>query len=107
MDIYEKKCLVLETAKRKEGFYINENGLAKKQAKQQKKNNNKNPPKTNSMILYRRPNVVSMFFTVQFFQMFFYTPAPRRRRGVYCFTSVRLSYRPSVRPRYFSSHFSQ
>jgi hypothetical protein len=32
-----------------------------------------------------------------------YTPAPRRERGVYCFTSVRLS----VRPRYFSSHFSQ
>jgi hypothetical protein len=30
-------------------------------------------------------------------------PLPRRRRGVYCFTSVR----PSVRPRYFSSHFSQ
>jgi hypothetical protein len=28
-----------------------------------------------------------------------YTPAPQRRRGVYCFTSVR--------PRYFSSHFSQ
>ena len=27
-----------------------------------------------------------------------YTPAPRRGRGVYCFTSVR--------PRYFSSHFS-
>ena len=33
----------------------------------------------------------------------FYTPTPRRGRGVYCFTSVR----PSVRPRYFSSHFSQ
>jgi hypothetical protein len=32
-----------------------------------------------------------------------YTPTPRRGRGVYCFTSVRLS----VRPRYFSSHFSQ
>jgi hypothetical protein len=32
-----------------------------------------------------------------------YTPAPRRGRGVYCFTSVR----PSVHPRYFSSHFSQ
>ena len=32
-----------------------------------------------------------------------YIPAPRRGRGVYCFTSVR----PSVRPRYFSSHFSQ
>ena len=31
----------------------------------------------------------------------YYTPAPRRGRGVYCFTSVR----PSVRPRYFSSHF--
>jgi hypothetical protein len=29
--------------------------------------------------------------------MNFYTPAPRRGRGVYCFTSVRLS----VRPRYF------
>ena len=26
----------------------------------------------------------------------FYTPAPRRGRGVYCFTSVRLSVRPSV-----------
>ena len=26
----------------------------------------------------------------------FYTPAPRRGRGVYCFTSVRLSIRPSV-----------
>jgi hypothetical protein len=34
---------------------------------------------------------------------FNYTPAPRRGRGVYCFTSVR----PSVRPIYFSSHFSQ
>jgi hypothetical protein len=32
-----------------------------------------------------------------------YTPAPRRGRRVYCFTS----FRPSVRPRYFSSHFSQ
>ena len=32
-----------------------------------------------------------------------YIPAPRRGSGVYCFTSVR----PSVRPRYFSSHFSQ
>ena len=30
---------------------------------------------------------------------YYYTPAPRRGRGVYCFTSVR--------PRYFSSHFSQ
>jgi hypothetical protein len=30
---------------------------------------------------------------------FFYTPAPRRGKGVYCFTSVR--------PRYFLSHFSQ
>jgi hypothetical protein len=29
----------------------------------------------------------------------FYTPTPRRGRGVYCFTSVH--------PRYFSSHFSQ
>jgi hypothetical protein len=28
----------------------------------------------------------------------FYTPAPRRGRGVYCFTSVRLSVRPSVLP---------
>ena len=28
----------------------------------------------------------------------FYIPAPRRGRGVYCFTSVRLSVRPSVRP---------
>ena len=27
--------------------------------------------------------------------LFFYTPAPRRRRGVYCFTSVRPSVRPS------------
>jgi hypothetical protein len=27
-----------------------------------------------------------------------YTPAPRRGRGVYCFTSVRLSVRPSFRP---------
>ena len=25
----------------------------------------------------------------------YYTPAPRRGRGVYCFTSVRLSFRPS------------
>ena len=32
---------------------------------------------------------------------YIYTPAPRRRRGVYCFTSVRPSFRPSVRPRYF------
>jgi hypothetical protein len=32
-----------------------------------------------------------------------YTPAPRRGRGVYCFTSVR----PFVRPRFISSHFSQ
>jgi hypothetical protein len=30
-----------------------------------------------------------------------YTPAPRR---VYCFTSVRLSFCLSVRPRHFSSH---
>jgi hypothetical protein len=35
------------------------------------------------------------------------TPAPRRGRGVYCFTSVRPPVHPSVRPRYFSSHFSQ
>jgi Tfp pilus assembly protein PilE len=41
MDIYEKKCLVLETTKRKEGFYINENGLAKKQTKQQQKKQTK------------------------------------------------------------------
>jgi hypothetical protein len=34
---------------------------------------------------------------------YYYTPTPRRGRGVYCFTSVR----PSVHPRYFSSHFSQ
>jgi hypothetical protein len=27
-----------------------------------------------------------------------YTPAPRRERGVYCFTSVRLSFRPSILP---------
>jgi hypothetical protein len=27
--------------------------------------------------------------------LFYYTPAPRRGRGVYCFTSVRLSFRPS------------
>jgi hypothetical protein len=33
------------------------------------------------------------------FNQLYYTPAPRRGRGVYCFTSVR--------PRYFSSHFSQ
>jgi len=33
----------------------------------------------------------------------FIPPAPRRGREVYCFTTVR----PSVRPRYFSSHFSQ
>ena len=33
----------------------------------------------------------------------FYTPAPQRGRGVYCFTSVCLSFRP----RYFSLHFSQ
>jgi hypothetical protein len=37
----------------------------------------------------------------------YYTPALRRWRGLYCFTSVRLSFHPSVRPRYFSSHFSQ
>jgi hypothetical protein len=36
-----------------------------------------------------------------------YIPASRRGRGVYCFTSVRLFVRPSVRPKYFSSHFSQ
>ena len=45
-----------------------------------------------------------------------YTPAPRRGRGVYCFTSLRLSVVPSVRPSvlpsfvrswYLSSHFSQ
>ena len=33
--------------------------------------------------------------------MIYYTPAPRRGRGVYCFTSVH----PSVRPRNFSPHF--
>jgi len=38
-------------------------------------------------------------------QNFYYTPAPQRGMGVYCFTSVRLSIRPSVHPRYFSSHF--
>jgi len=38
-----------------------------------------------------------------FLHLFHYTPAPRRGRGVYCITSVR----PAVRPRYFSSHFSQ
>jgi hypothetical protein len=38
----------------------------------------------------------------------FYTPAPRRGRGVYCFTSVRPSVCLSFhRPRYFSSYFSQ
>jgi hypothetical protein len=42
-----------------------------------------------------------LFFWLKFVP--YYTPAPRRGRGVYCFTSVR----PSVRPRYFSSHFSQ
>ena len=36
-----------------------------------------------------------------------YTPTPQRGRGVYCFTSVLLSVCPSVRPRYFSLHFSQ
>ena len=41
MDIYEKKCLVLETTKRKEGFYINENGLAKKTNKTTTKKTNK------------------------------------------------------------------
>jgi hypothetical protein len=40
-------------------------------------------------------------------KMYNYTPAPRRGRGVYCFTSGRLSVRPSARPTYFSSHFSQ
>ena len=35
------------------------------------------------------------------------TPAPRRGRGVYCFTSVHRPVHPSIRPRYFSSHFSQ
>ena len=44
-------------------------------------------------------NVISLFALL----LYNYTPAPRRGRGVYCFTSVRLS----VRPRYFSSHFSQ
>jgi hypothetical protein len=28
----------------------------------------------------------------------YYTPAPQRGRGVYCFTSVRLSVRPSILP---------
>ena len=41
--------------------------------------------------------------------IFFYSPAPRRGRGVYCFTSVRPyvlpSFRPSVRPRYFHRIF--
>ena len=31
-------------------------------------------------------------------QLINYTPAPRRGRGVYCFTSVRLSFCPSVLP---------
>ena len=37
-----------------------------------------------------------------------YTPAPRRGRGVYCFTSVLLSVRPSVRPSkiFFVAFFS-
>ena len=30
--------------------------------------------------------------------MYIYTPAPRRRRGVYCFTSVHLSVLPSFHP---------
>ena len=35
--------------------------------------------------------------TQQFWDQFCcYTPAPQRRRGVYCFTSVRLSVLPSV-----------
>ena len=33
----------------------------------------------------------------------FYTPAPRRGRGIYCFTSARPS---SVHPRYFSQQLS-
>ena len=33
---------------------------------------------------------------VEFFTSINYTPAPRRGRGVYCFTSVRLSVRPSI-----------
>jgi hypothetical protein len=38
----------------------------------------------------------------------FYTPAPQRGRGVYCFTSVRLSVLPSFRPSkiFFVAFFS-
>ena len=32
---------------------------------------------------------------MEMFKFNFYTPAPRRGRGVYCFTSVRQSFRPS------------
>ena len=52
---------------------------------------------------------VNLYYTIRFpyfisltsflFSFCNYTPAPLRGRGVYCFTSVR--------PRYFSSHFSQ
>ena len=38
---------------------------------------------------------------------FFLYPCSPKGEGVYCFTSVRLSVRPSVHPRYISSHFSQ
>jgi len=56
------------------------------------------PPKGEGGILfYLCPSVLP------FVQDIFHTPAPRMGREVYCFTSVH----PSIRPRYFSSHFSQ
>ena len=43
-------------------------------------------------------SVVDMKTVWSFRWCYFYTPAPWRGRGVYCFTSVRLSVLPSVHP---------
>jgi hypothetical protein len=46
---------------------------------------------------------IELMFPIKLVMVCNYTPAHRRGRGVYCFPSVR----PSVRPEYFSPHFSQ
>ena len=42
--------------------------------------------------------IISIFFKAKYCgrRIYFYTPVPQRGRGVYCFTSVRMSILPSV-----------